>query len=311
MRRPRTQTKTSVPHGFALVAVLWLIAGTAVLVLAVTRGVRAGIAASSARTTEQVDEWALQGCLDAALATTAELVRVRNDAAMWEQLDTVLATDPSRPRDCVVSARPAGSRLPLNSASPQQVMRLACAAGVPAPRADSLASAIADWIDADGVTRPAGAERAWYVEHGEPPPPNRPVSTLAEVARIRGVAAEPDLLALVEAESGRILVPRAPDVVLAAAIGVSDSAIVRLRERVGRPLRVRDLLVLAAAPTDTSLRCGGWDPLPLSQLTDTPDAWTLTAHRAAALGSPQVRVEYRVRLVNGAPVVQRRRSWLP
>lgn len=51
-----------------------------------------------------------------------------------------------------------------------------------------LADAILDWIDADDVARPHGAERRWYAGRTPPrAPANRPLRTVGELLLVRGV----------------------------------------------------------------------------------------------------------------------------
>ncbi|MGQ9485714.1 MAG: hypothetical protein ACUVSA_12305 [Desulfosoma sp.] len=72
-------------------------------------------------------------------------------------------------------------------------MRQAFAAYLPlaeAREADELVDALLDWQDADDLVRLQGAEAAWYVQRGLPPPTNRPFSSLCEMQKVRGVRPE-------------------------------------------------------------------------------------------------------------------------
>src|SRR5437773_12145890 len=53
-----------------------------------------------------------------------------------------------------------------------------------------LADALADWIDADDVPRPRGAERDWYLAQTPPRVPrNTPFASVGELALVRGIYA--------------------------------------------------------------------------------------------------------------------------
>src|SRR5438067_7342828 len=63
--------------------------------------------------------------------------------------------------------------------------RLFARLGVPPASLD----AIADWIDADSVTRPTGAEDAWYAQQPSPMlAANAPVVRTAELSMVRGLS---------------------------------------------------------------------------------------------------------------------------
>lgn len=86
---------------------------------------------------------------------------------------------------------------------------------------------IADWVDADSVTRPNGAEDAWYRQQTAPRlAANAPLVRLAEVSSLRGFApAAVDALAPYVAAlppDTRLNVNTAPPAVLAAAINALD-----------------------------------------------------------------------------------------
>jgi general secretion pathway protein K len=52
---------------------------------------------------------------------------------------------------------------------------------------DRLVDALADWTDGDDFPRPGGAERDWYLARTPPSlPPNAPLESVAELARVRG-----------------------------------------------------------------------------------------------------------------------------
>jgi general secretion pathway protein K len=105
--------------------------------------------------------------------------------------------------------------------------RLFARLGVPVASLD----AITDWIDVDSVTRPTGAEDAWYAQQASPMlAANAPVTRTAELALVRGLSPEavralaPYVIAL-PGETA-LNVNTAPPAVLAAAVkGLPDAAL--------------------------------------------------------------------------------------
>lgn len=102
--------------------------------------------------------------------------------------------------------------------------RLFARVGAPAAALD----AIADWIDADSVTRPTGAEDAWYAQQPNAMlASNAPVVRTAELALVRGLspaavtALAPYVVALPAAT--RLNVNTAPGPVLATAVDGLDA----------------------------------------------------------------------------------------
>jgi general secretion pathway protein K len=101
--------------------------------------------------------------------------------------------------------------------------------GLPVPALD----AITDWIDADSVTLPAGAEDAWYAQQPSPMlAANAPLVRIAELAVVRGMSPEavralsPFVVALPANAYTPLNVNTAPPAVLAAAVtGLSDAAL--------------------------------------------------------------------------------------
>lgn len=102
--------------------------------------------------------------------------------------------------------------------------------------------AIADWIDADGVVRPSGAEDAFYAGQGVPGlAANGPVARVAELASVRGVplpalaAVAPFITALPAATP--VNVNTAPPEVLAAILrdARGDAVAALVASRAQRP----------------------------------------------------------------------------
>lgn len=90
-----------------------------------------------------------------------------------------------------VAAVDVNSRLNVNLAPEQMLVRLLDEAGLSFQEAQALAQAILDWIDSDDLRRARGAEAAEYRRLGlRRLPPNRPIAALEELLAVRGMTAE-------------------------------------------------------------------------------------------------------------------------
>lgn len=298
-------------RGFALLAVLWVIAGASAIGLVLMGTSRLSLQTMGNRVALRRAAWRAEGCLESAMSRIGtELQGDREGAdAAWVAFDSLLVAEDVAIAGCTLHITPAGVALSLHDAQVEQLRALFCLAGAPPAVADSLADALADWRDTDNVARPAGAERAWYANAGRVAPRNGPLANVAELAYVRGFDRWPGVAVLLSAERGRVLVGRAPDVVIAAAAGVPDSAVRALRLRVGRPLRTADLAAVAQRQRPDKSACSLAGIASAGSLTDVPDAWVLTAQVGS--GSPPVRetVEYLVARSGPRAALVRRRSW--
>ena len=125
-----------------------------------------------------------------------------------------------------IAAVDLNARIDLNRSDPR-VVRSLFAQFTDPDRADGAASALADWIDADDVVRPGGAELADYVTMDSPyVPRNAPLDRLDDLAHIVHVG---DALAaavapyVTVASDGLVNLNSAPEPVLAALPGVGVS----------------------------------------------------------------------------------------
>jgi general secretion pathway protein K len=115
-------------------------------------------------------------------------------------------------------------------ATARRVARLLAAFGVPPATVD----AIADWVDADGIARPNGAEDAWYLAQTVPGlAANQPVVRIGELADVKGMTGSalakiaPFLTAL--PAGGGVNVNTAPPEVLAAVVdGIAGDTLAAL-----------------------------------------------------------------------------------
>jgi general secretion pathway protein K len=95
----------------------------------------------------------------------------------------------------VVRADSEAGKVNPNVATPDLLASLMRVLGVPAPRAETLAEAIADWREPGIQPRPNGAKQAQYIAAGLTyGPPGTPFENLDEIGRVLGMT--PDVLAL-------------------------------------------------------------------------------------------------------------------
>lgn len=155
-------------NGFALLAVLWLLTLAGSLVALAVRATGDGVLLSRNRVALTRAEAAMEACLEITRARFA----VHRDVL---SLDTV---DLGGGIWCVGRLEDPQARINLNLADS---LLLRAILG-----ADTLVSALLDWLDADSTPRAGGAEAAWYLAHGRPSPRNGPLADVREVRLVRG-----------------------------------------------------------------------------------------------------------------------------
>lgn len=288
-------------HGYALLAVLWMCAGAATLALGVSAAAHEAIASSRNRIALAQAEWLARGCIARVRATISlQLQQERrtfadSTPALWLRLDSVVhSLHSAHSGACAVGIRAAGARFDVNAADEQLLARLFRHAGVAPYVADSIAAALADWMDADDAARPLGAEREWYVATGMIPPGNRPFQDAAEIALARGMSAIA-WQELLDVERSAIAISHAAAPILAVLPGFTDEAVGRVIDLRRRNRPPRAFLEIADGLT-TEGRNAVMAALPeLAALVSLePRAWLL--HVEARSGKPAVRVSIEARL---------------
>lgn len=84
-------------------------------------------------------------------------------------------------RTYLVSAQDSGGLLNLNRQPTDVLIRLFLKAGVEQGLAEQLADELQDFIDTDSLRRLKGAEAEDYLRAGRPPPPDRPLYSMAQL----------------------------------------------------------------------------------------------------------------------------------
>lgn len=298
-------------RGYALISVLWMVAGASALGFALSGTAREAAATSQTRVALARAEWAADGCLAQArarlvAALEAENVRwLRSDRVAWNTVDRVIAKEPMP--GCTVTARAVGSRVDINAQDQVGLRDIFRGAGVDEAEADSLAAAVIDWRDPDSVAGPGGAEAGWYVERSSLPPTNRPFASVDELRQVRGMAALDWLDDVFDVEPGPLSINHASPRVLALLPGFSGAVIantLRARQR-GTPIGAFTEL---AARLNSEEQEGVTRALPhLVQVAVLiPGTWVLEASTADSNSNAQVSVAIWLRRAGIGTAVDRR-----
>ncbi|HEV8197335.1 MAG TPA: hypothetical protein VGP87_11880 [Gemmatimonadales bacterium] len=239
-------------RGFALIAVLWLLAALSILAGTSLAAARSGLTASRNRILLAREGWAREACVEILLGRYAKagadvpLSRKLSDLAA--SLDSV---DLGRDTWCSARLEDPSTRINLNLADPATLAALL--------RNDSLADALLDWRDADEAPRRSGAEAAWYRSHHRIQPRNGPLASLDELRLVRGFDSltVSHLATLLTVRGSGVVNPNTASFpVLHATLDLSEgevAALAQYRSR-GRPIGSLDeFLGMLSAPTRQQL----------------------------------------------------------
>lgn len=303
--------------GFALLAVLWVLVGVASLSLVAQIAGREALASTRNRIALTRASWIAEDCAERARAAIGDVLAEPSSPAIaqgdvWATLDRAVVASPllANSPECSVAMIAAGSVLDANIVDHETLDRLWAALGMDLGKADSLSAAFLDWRDTDTLTRPLGAESAWYVAQGLLPPRDGPFAHVRELRRVRGLEGVAHVDSMLGVEPGRVVLERAPRAVLLALPGLSVEAVDRIEEMRARDVRIGDLLTLGGALSPESRRML-YERYPdlVALTTAEPDAWLLVA--TGTNGSPAVSATLELRLVRAGwrAAIVRRRTW--
>ena len=304
------KTSSHSRDGFALLAVLWMLFGGAILGLLIVLTSRDAQGEALNRVNLARARWVAEGCVERTRAAVEEELSSDDPIpdSIWMHLDGVVVRSPLT-QGCSLELTPAGMTLDVNSATELQLHRFFSAAGLPTVTVDSLTDAILDWRDVDDASRESGAERAWYDSAKSVPPLNARLASAEELQFIRGMDAHADVARLLSVEDDRILLSRAPLPILATLPGMTPAAVAiieRLRASGDSQLTVPRIAALLPVESRTVLLAN------LSSLsamtTASPDAWLIAA--SASKGQPSVTARLEIRVVRSGRrlAILRRRS---
>lgn len=175
-------------QGFALAAILWLLAGLTILVASIGSSLML-----SARTQRDTRE-RLNLLLDEqrVLADVAYLTLTHRNLGGGMQVDDrELHVDGSTrylagDGRVEVHLQDVQGLIGLNNVSAATLLRLLPLCGVPVEAADALGDALLDYTDADSLKRVRGAEAFDYSAAGQRPPRNQPLADARELWQVLG-----------------------------------------------------------------------------------------------------------------------------
>ena len=306
--------------GFALIAVLWIIAGVSALALAMNLAGREAVSAAQNRLNGARARWRAEGCLERARAAAADVLEGHatwaQGPASWETLDrAVLASPYVVDAHCDITIRSTGVALDVNSADVRAFDALFVAARLSVSTADSLSRAVIEWRGDDTSRVERAAVRAWYDAAHRIAPRFGAFADVREMRRVRGFeearAMVPALDSILTTEPGRINLARAPATVLASLPGMTPPLVARILALRSLGAPVTDLSTIAAgmAPdVQDSLTSHYLALRPM--VTGQAEAWIVTA-RATDGTAPAVTGTVEVRFVRAgtrAAIVRRRTS---
>jgi len=172
--------------GFALAAVLWLMAGLSIVVALVADATKA-TAERVAQLRERTSfvRSALNGRSRAEYWLSAARPRT---ADFFDGVNAIMADDTPYQTDAssTIALQDSGGLIDLNRTDSSLLTNFLIGCGVPAEKASYLVDALADYVDTDHLQRLNGAERDTYTAHGLPPPRNSPLLSEAEVWDVYG-----------------------------------------------------------------------------------------------------------------------------
>lgn len=290
--------------GYALLTVLWVIAGGATVALGAAGIARDAVRAARNRGAATRASWQVEGCIaaaraaiDAKLANRGEFVPATDS---WSSVDSTVAITVAG-SGCTSRSVTTGSSLDVTRSKRDEVSKALQTAGVTRSRADSVADAIVDWQDVNEMTGDGTTEASWYRTHNRVAPPNRPISDSRELDLVRDVdALEPAVRALLGIESGTVAINHAPVAILASLPGIPDGAAALLSQHRAVGVRFDNPATMLALLQVPGLHMSALLP----RLSATPVGWDVEV----AASQDGVTVRHTVRLVRAdqrAAVVRR------
>ena len=181
-------------QGFALAAILWLLAGLTILVASVSTS----LLAVSRTNRDAEDRLKLLLAEQRAMADVTYLTGTYKTLGAGVQVGAkILQLDSSTQYTLgeggSVLLQDTLGLVALNSPGGDDVRRLAAVCGARANQADALADTLLDYTDADSLKRLNGAESFEYSAAGMPPPRNQPLADAKELWQVFGwKALQPD-----------------------------------------------------------------------------------------------------------------------
>ncbi len=212
-------------RGFVLLAVLSWMGSTGLVASAFAIKTQRAVRATANRVQDERAEWTSRGCIERALAEASSVIETYDSTSRNRAWNSLAANVARRGllEDCAVNVSPAGARLPVNVASEELIERFLRAKGYPR---SGLAAGIVDWIDADSVALPNGAEASWYGRRNRPAPPNTFVQGPGDLRMVRGLSSsDSSLLTQFDYQASRVALLHADAATLRALPALGPSQI--------------------------------------------------------------------------------------
>ena len=173
-------------QGFALAAVLWLMAGLSIVVVLV-----ADAAKTSAERVAQLRERTefIQSALSGRAQAEYWLSGARPRTADFFDGAAVVMADNTPYRidaNSTISIQDHGGLIDLNTVNSELLTSFLAGCGISVAKTPFLIDALADYTDSDNLQRLNGAERDTYTAEGKPPPRNSPLLSESEVWDVYG-----------------------------------------------------------------------------------------------------------------------------
>lgn len=275
--------------GFALITVLWVVLGIAVLALAASMTGRDSLASARNRKALAQAQWKAEGCIERARAAIHQAmtsVQPFDVIVTWDSLDRVIENSPLLyGTSCTVTARAAGAALAINLADSEQLLRFFDALGMSRDRGDSLTAALLDWRMHKGLFR-----------------------NVRELLQVRGFENFADTLNMFTTDENRMPLSHTPLPVLASLPGMDVQILSRISDMRRQDTRLSELLLVSTGLAQESQSEFMRNFAELSRKTTSdPDAWIITARAVA--GDPEVATEIELRLARAGTrvaVIRRR-----
>lgn len=288
-------------RGFTMITVLWVVTVASIVAMAGTLAGRTTVSAARNRVQGERALWSALGCARRTQAEIDGLLRdaptLDEDALIWRTLDRrILARPTSLNRPCEVRLEAAGSRVDVNSATPEMIVSLLRAIGESEAHASEMADALADWRDTNDVELPAGAERAWYAGAMRATPRNGPLADIRELALVRGFEALPQFARVFTVEPGRISLAHASADVLSSIPGFTRETADLIASLAAQGTPVADAsAVVGTVSAQSASELMARYPEIVRVTTADPDAWILEVR--ATNGEPRTTVVLQWRLI--------------
>ena len=284
-----------------MITVLWVITVSSIVALAGALAGRTTVNAARNRVQAERALWSALGC---ARATQAEIdgllgaaVTLDEGALIWRSLARRIASRPvSQTWPCTVRLEAAGSRLDVNSATPEMIASLLRTLGEPDGRVSEMTDALMDWRDTNDVELPSGAERAWYERSSRALPRNGPFADIRELALVRGFEDLSRFAPVLWTETGRVCLAHASTDVLSAVPGITRETADLIASLAADGTPVSDVSVVAGRVSSQSAsELMSRYPEIVRATTADPDAWMLEVE--VKNGEPATTVVVQWRLV--------------